>query len=184
MTLIREFLDTCQKAADEAPILLTLADQVYLVADHIREQERDLAAAKRLATKPATGRQALSREAANAIAQNVAKELGEGFFSMSMRKQASLIGCHHRTWQQTELYKSAVKRGRITPPKPRAPRTVSLTKELEAVTGEGEKDETQKKASEQELQRLLRAHTADHEPSPLSDDPPGRQRRIHSRKRL
>jgi hypothetical protein len=122
-------------------------------------------------------------EQANANAKKLAKQYQNAFFAMSKRQQAELIGCHYQTWEQTDLYKSAVKKGRIPAPQPRVPKTVSLTNNLEAATGEGEKDETQKKAAEHELRRLRAEQAGDHEPSPLSDDPPGRERKVHFRKR-
>jgi hypothetical protein len=112
---------------------------------------------------------------ANAQANKLAKEIGERFFAMSMRRQAKLIGCHLRTWKRTDLYKSALKRGLITPPKQRAPKAVSFSGKLEAVTGEGDKDET--------LHQLIEQQLADSEPSPMVDDAPGRERKVRSHKR-
>ncbi len=122
-------------------------------------------------------------EQANAKAKKRVKQYGKAFFAMSKRQQAGLIGCHYKTWEQTDLYKSAVNKGRIPAPQTRVPKTVSLTNNLEAAIGEGEKDENQKKAAEQELRRLRAEQAGDHEPSPLSDDSPGRERKVHFRKR-
>jgi hypothetical protein len=60
----------------------------------------------------------------------------------------------------------------------------SFTAGREAVTGEGDKDEIQKQVEEAELRRLTSEQAADYEPTPLEDDPPGRERKVHSRKRL
>jgi hypothetical protein len=56
-----------------------------------------------------------------------------------------------------------------------APKTVSFTPILEAVTGEGERDEV--------LNQLIAAQKADYEPSPLEDDPPeSRPKKVRSYK--
>jgi hypothetical protein len=47
--LVEEILDACRQAAEQAQSLALLSDQVYVLADHIRERDRDLAAAERLA---------------------------------------------------------------------------------------------------------------------------------------
>jgi hypothetical protein len=58
-----------------------------------------------------------------------------------------------------------------------APKALSLTSDLEAVTGEGEPNEV--------LEQLIAEQEADHEPSPLEPDPPdSRPKKVHSRKRL
>jgi hypothetical protein len=126
------------------------------LAEHLRSQ-----------CEPGTTRptKKMTIEAANAEATKLARRLGKAFFHMSKSRQAKLIGCHHRTWVQTPLFKSAVEKGLMPAPKPRAPKTVPLTKELEAVTGEGEKQEV--------LQKLIAEQ----------EDPLGRERRVHSRKR-
>jgi hypothetical protein len=122
---------------------------------------------------------------ANTKARKLVKQYRRAFFAMSKNQQAELIGCHRRTWEKTQLYQSAVTKGLIAPPKPRVPKTITFTSELEAATGEGERDEIQKQAADEEtLRRLMEEQAADYEPSSLKDDPPGRQRKIHSRKRL
>jgi hypothetical protein len=123
-------------------------------------------------------------EAANTQALNLARKYRRAFFTMSLTKQAKLIGCHWKTWKKTKLYLEAVKDGRIAPPKPKAPKVVTFTDRIEAATGEGEKDEIQKEVAERETRRLIAEQSADAEPSPLEDDLPGRERKAHSRKRL
>jgi hypothetical protein len=122
---------------------------------------------------------------ANDEAMNLAGRNRKQFFAKSIRGQAKEIGCHVRTWQRTEFFKAAVRNGQIIPPKERAPKTVSITKKLEEVTGVGEKDEIQKEASRRELMhKLIAEQGADFEPSPLSDDPPGAKRKVHTHKRI
>jgi hypothetical protein len=123
-------------------------------------------------------------EEANANAMKLLQEYGKAFFVMSLTKQAELIGCHCNTWKKTPLYLEAVKDGRISAPKTRAPKTVSLTDRVEAVTGQGEKNGVQSEAAQAELQRLIAECKNDAEPSPLDDDPPNRQRKVHARKQL
>ena len=123
-------------------------------------------------------------EQANATAEKLVRKFGKAFFVMSKTKQAGLIGCHHLTWEQTELFKTAAQKGHLPAAKPRAKKTVSLTNAMEAVTGEGGRDETCHEAAERELRRLKAEQAADHEPSPLEDDPPGRERKVHFGKRL
>jgi hypothetical protein len=118
----------------------------------------------------------MSKTDANEKAKVLAKRYGRAFFQMSKRKQAELIGCHCRTWAATDLYRSAVKKGLVSPSKTRSPKTVSFTSEQEKVTGEGERDEV--------LRQLLAECAADNEPSPLDHDPPGRSRKVHAHKRL
>jgi hypothetical protein len=114
----------------------------------------------------------------------LAKEFGKAFFAMSKTKQAKLIGCHHLTWEKTAFYLKAVEVGKITPPKPKAAKVFSFTSGREKATGEGEINEIQKQAAEIELRRLTAECEADNEPSPLENDPPGRDRKVHFRKRL
>ena len=68
--------------------------------------------------------------------------MGAGFFKLSERAQAKEIGCHWGTWTRTEFFKTAERmRAPRAPKNPSSPKTVSLTHELEAVTGEGGRDE-------------------------------------------
>jgi hypothetical protein len=123
-------------------------------------------------------------EEGNKEAMRLAKEYGAGFFAMSLNKQAKLVGCHPNTWKKTSFFQQAVATGKISPAKARGPKVKSLTAGREAATGEGEKDEIQEQVAEGELRRLMAEQAADCEPSPLKDDPPGRERKVHFRKRL
>lgn len=123
-------------------------------------------------------------EQANQEAKRQAQKLGKGFFALSKRKQAELIGCHHLTWEKTEFYRMAVKQGKIKSAKMKTPKVVSFTSGIEAATGEGDKDEVEKRVEQQELARLIAEQKADKEVSPMEDDPPGRERKIHFHKRL
>ncbi len=114
---------------------------------------------------------------ANAKSMTLARKMREGFFALSQRQQAELIGCSWSTWKKTPFYQKAqVKRPAGTGVKMSSPKTVSLTSGREAVMGEGGKDEV--------LNNLIAEQKKDKEPSPLEDALPGRLRRIHSRKRL
>jgi hypothetical protein len=125
----------------------------------------------------------MSVDEANEVAMRLAKKMKRNFFRLSERNQAKQIGCSWQTWRKTEFYKTARrKKNRQTHQtgqgKVSAPRSVvSLTHDLEAVTGEGERDEV--------LKQLTAEQLADQEPSPLDSDPPDCQpRKVFSRKRL
>lgn len=118
----------------------------------------------------------MSVDEANDKAKKLVEEMGKAFFVMSKRKQVKLIGCHIKTWKKTPLFQEALKKGKITPPKPKAAKVSSLTSACEAVTGEGDRDEV--------LKQLIADQETDKEPSPLESDPPNSPRKIHSRKRL
>jgi hypothetical protein len=123
-----------------------------------------------------TKRKGMTVKEANEKAMEIAARIPD-FFKLSERAQAKEIGCHWRTWTRTEFFKTAERmRAPRVPKNPSSPKTVSLTHELEAVTGEGGRDEV--------LKKLIAQHEADAEPSPLEDDPPGREKKVHSRKRL
>jgi hypothetical protein len=114
---------------------------------------------------------------ANDKAKKLAHKMRKGFFALSQRQQAEMIGCSWATWKKTEFYRIAeTKRPGGKRKRTSTPKTVSLTPLLEAVTGEGDRDEA--------LKQLVAEQEADMEASPLDDDPPDRPRRIHSRKRL
>jgi hypothetical protein len=113
---------------------------------------------------------------ANSIAQGLVKKLGKVFFALSESEQARRIGCSWKTWSRTQLYKTARKargRQRGGPRKVSSPPAVSFTNELAAATGEGGREAT--------LNELIAEQRADHEPSPLEDDPPGgRPRKVYT----
>jgi hypothetical protein len=122
-------------------------------------------------------------EAANEKARKLAKRLRMSFFLFSEREQARQIGCSWATWRKTTFYEKAQKiRFRLTrqagkEKAPASPPVVSLTGDLEAVTGEGDRNET--------LDRLIAEQEADREPSPLDDDQPDAPpRKVRTRKRL
>jgi hypothetical protein len=150
-------------------------DGIIAFLDSINAPAVAVAAASTAAAEPAppVGRSRMKVGEANDKAMKLAGEMRDGFFALSGRQQAKMIGCSWATWTKTDFYVIAQdkrpggKRQRVTSPK-----TLSLTAEREAVTGEGGKDEV--------LQKLIEEQEADNEPSPLMDRP----RRIHSRKRL
>jgi hypothetical protein len=116
-------------------------------------------------------------EQANQKAQVVAHKLRKAFFALSERQQAEMIGCHWKTWAKTPSYSTLKEKGLVsTEKKPSPPKTESLTSGREAVIGEGDRDEV--------LKNLIAELEADKEPSPLENDPPDRQRKVHFRKRM
>ncbi len=118
-------------------------------------------------TRPKTPaqRKRITVSEANDKAMTLAKKLKQEFFAMSCRKQAALIGCSFATWKKTTFYKeSQKKKTTLKPNKSRAPKAESLTREREAVTGEGDRDEVPNS--------LIAEQRADKEPSPLEDAPP------------
>jgi len=122
---------------------------------------------------PASQKKPMKTQEANDKAMKLARKLRKAFFFLSENQQAEMIGCSWQTWARTKFYEEAQKKrpgGKRR--KVSSPKTVSLTSELEAVTGEGDKEEV--------LQALIADHNADAEPSPLETRP----RKIHSRKRL
>jgi hypothetical protein len=123
-------------------------------------------------TGPAKRKQGMTAEEANRKAMELVKKMKKVFFALSEREQAKLIGCTWRTWSKTEFYKTAKKKKPRQHPARGAPRTVSLSPAMEAVTGEGGREET--------LNKLIAEQEADHEPSPLEEDPPGdRPRKVY-----
>jgi hypothetical protein len=153
---------------------------------------------------PHPPRRKMTVEEANEKAMKLAGRMKQAFFLLSEREQARLIGCHWRTWTKTTFYaKAQQKRGRIarkvagqkvagTRP------AVSLTGAVEAVVGDGERNEvlnclidgerkpTDKKPEWEDLspaeqQELVADQEADYEPDPLDDD---RRKKVRTRKRL
>ncbi len=115
----------------------------------------------------------MTLEEANQKAMKLAAKWRGGFFALSERKQAEMIGCSWQTWVKTTFYKKAQNKrptGKRTTMS--SPKTESLTTAREAVTGEGDKDEI--------LNALAAEQEADKEQSPLSN----RAGKVHSRKRL
>src|SRR5262249_9592521 len=126
---------------------------------------------------PATqDRRPMTADEANQKAMELAKA-DRFFIQRSQREWAKLIGCSVGLVAELPLWRETMKRtGRGRKNRTPAPKVVSLTSELEAVTGEGEQDGV--------LKKLLADHKADSEPSPLDDDPPDSPRKVRSRKRL
>ncbi len=115
-------------------------------------------------------------EQANKRAMQLAKQMKEGFFSLSEREQARRIGCSWVTWGKTEFYAQAQKRRARQPRSPERKAT-SFTSHVEAVTGEGDRNEV--------LNQLIAEQEADSEPSPLEDDPPdSKPKKVRERKLL
>jgi len=131
---------------------------------------------KRLSTKQKK-RTRMTREEANQEAMKLAKEMGSTFFLLSESEQARRIGCAWKTWNRTTFFQEAQKRqkqlsNRYAAKGKGSRPVVSFTGALEAVAGEGKKDEV--------LEQLIADQEADHDPSPLEDGP----KRVYIRKRL
>jgi hypothetical protein len=125
-------------------------------------------------------RQPMSKEAAGIRARKLADEMGQQFLCLSEAKQAKLIGCSWQTWSRTQFYRELYPEkaeGKTQGESAQSPRVVSLTKNVEAVRGEGGKDQV--------LSNLIAEQQADYEPSPLDDDPPANPAtKVRVRKRL
>jgi hypothetical protein len=123
--------------------------------------------------KLAPRRRRMTLAAANTRASELAKE-DSAFLSMSLRAWANAIGCSEGQVVNLDLWIAQHKQADNESKKRKSPKTVTLTESLLAVTPE--RDES--------LQRLIREHKADREPSPLEPDPPDKRRRVRSRKEL
>jgi hypothetical protein len=161
-----------------------------------------LRAALESGTAATEQRPRMSVDEANARAMQLAKQMGQAFFLLSERRQAEQIGCHWKTWTSTPFYSQAQKRKASLTRRASAgkaagsPPVASFTRDLEAATGEGDRNEVlnnvmfredaeaDASARQQELERLIAEHRADAEPSPCEDDPLGRPKKVRARKRL
>jgi hypothetical protein len=115
-------------------------------------------------------------ERANSKAMALAKA-DPAFVHLPLRDWATAIGCSEGQVPKLPLWQDTMKQtGRGKKKGPSAPKVVSLTDSLEAVTGEGGRDEV--------LNQLTAEQQADFEPSPLDEDPPDRPRKVRTRKRL
>jgi hypothetical protein len=138
----------------------------------IHDDESEQASTPPDATGPAKGKQRMTAEEANRKGMELARQLGKAFFVLSEREQAARIGCTWRTWSKTSIYKKARQQRRKQHPARGAPHAVSFSSAMEAVTGEGGREET--------LNKLVAEQEADYEPSPVEEDPPGdRPRKVY-----
>jgi hypothetical protein len=129
------------------------------------------------ATGKANSTPRMTRQAANAKAMELAKA-DPSFVQRSLREWADAIGCSEGLvanlpfWRETMKQTGRGKEGSVP-----APKAISLTSNLEAVTGEGGRDE--------QLKSLIAEQEADREPSPVDDDAPGSPpRKVYHKKRL
>jgi hypothetical protein len=151
----------------------------------------------------ATGRRTrMTVEEANTKAMRLAKQMKRAFFQLAQREQARRIGCSWATWHKTRFFAEAQKRGDRRPRRARGKNAAgplpvsSFTRDLEAATGEGNRDEVlnqmiareetegEAHAKQQALERLIAEQEADSEPNPCEADPPGRSQKVRTRKRL
>jgi hypothetical protein len=151
------------------------------MSEALRIEETELLDAARDLLRALEDPGRMTVEAANRKGMQLAKQYKQRFFAFSIRQQADLIGCSFGTWTKTPFYKQAKKRRRHQRPAGKqgacSPSTASLTGNLEATVGKGERDEV--------LNQLIAEQEANQEPSPLDDDPPDdRPKRVRHRKRL
>jgi hypothetical protein len=131
-----------------------------------------------MAARTRRPRPGMTRDEANAKAI----ELGEAdptFVKKTLREWAEAIGCSDGLVPKLPLWIATMKKtGRGRKGRSPAPKVVSLTNGLEAVTGDGSPDEM--------LKRLVAESNADNkaDPSPVADDQPGRPRKVRGGKRL
>lgn len=142
---------------------------------------------------------------ANKQARLVAKKQGQGFFTLSIRKQAEAIGCSFDTWRKTEFFKTAKrKKAKLRAQLIRGASAAGgkaaagLTPAVEAKAGVGKRDQvldqlieeeariknpscTWEDLTEAERQAILDEQQADYEPSPLD---PADQHLPRTRKRV
>jgi hypothetical protein len=122
-------------------------------------------------------RRRMTIDEANSKATQIAKKMKKVFIALSITEQARQIGCHIETWKKTKFYSKAQQmRPKAGPKKPRRPKTVSMTRKVEATVGQGKKNEV--------LEKLIAEQNADMEPSPLESDHADRPRTTRCRKRL
>jgi hypothetical protein len=88
-------------------------------------------------------RRRMTRREANDRAMELATRMKEDFFRLSSREQARQIGCSYGTWMNTPLYKKMKEMGLLQENgnTSRSPRASSFTSTLEAVKGQGRRDE-------------------------------------------
>lgn len=190
----------CRKAAAEAPALDVIANKVYVLADHLRQRDRDLEAVARMAVQAdlapaADGRGAKKRmkpEDADRIALGLCRKDPKGFARLSPTAQANTIGCHVQTWKKTRLF-SLIHRGgpaRDEASRPPAKAAVPLPSDG---PGYGRPDQMLHELAEREIAELERQraraeavcdHLAHQEPSELDEDLPGCRRKIIQPKRV
>jgi hypothetical protein len=131
------------------------------------------AQAEAQSAQPAKRKKRMTVKEANDRATKLAQKWRKAFFAMSERQQANEIGCSWSTWKKTDFYsKAQAKRPQAKRSNLSSPKAISFTPALEAVEGEGSRDEV--------LNNLIAEQEADREPSPLEERP----RKVYSRKRL
>jgi hypothetical protein len=94
------------------------------------------------------------------------------FFALSKRKQAERIGCSFQTWSKTATYQDAVERGWLPKRKKETgesvkapPRVVSMTPDLEATLGRGDRDEIVNQLAAEEVSEAGKPEWDDLPPS-------------------
>jgi hypothetical protein len=122
---------------------------------------------------PPRRKRRMSRAAANSKAFELAKA-DPAFLSKSQRAWADDIGCSDGLIAKLDLWKAKQKGAEDELKQAKSPKTVSLTDGLLAVTPD----------TDEELQRLIREHRVNFEPSPLDPDPPDRPLRVKQHKKL
>lgn len=118
----------------------------------------------------------MTQKEANQKALLLAKR-DRSFVLRSVRQWAKAIGCSAGLVSKLPYWVETRDKRRRAKGPGKGPKTISLTAGLEAVTGQGDRDEA--------LRQLISEQEADYEPSPLEDDREGRRKgTVRARKRL
>jgi hypothetical protein len=137
----------------------------------------------------------MRREEADTTARRLADKMGIAFFLLSRRRQAEKIGCHFTTWKKTPFYSDAETRRKELTKQPKkktieGPRSaVSFTRELEAVQGEGNRNEVLNGLIEEEENRAAQKRKwedlsqSERQNMILEQDADDRSRKVRSRDR-
>jgi len=134
-----------------------------------------------VATDAGWVRASITVDEANAAAMKLAKQ-DATFVSGTIRQWAARIKeaagktCSLPTVKATPLWQETMKRTGRGRAKGGRPKVVSLTSDLEAAIGDGDKHEV--------LNRLIAEHKADFEPSPVKSDPAEKPTRVRPPNRL
>src|SRR5262249_20575463 len=138
-------------------------------AEATREADRESASVLEGEYRPP-----MSAEEANRRAVKLAEANPSFAREPRLRQWAKAIGCSAGLVVKLPFWRATMEQtGRGRKDNVPAPKVVSLTRDLEAVTGEGDRDE--------ELKRLIAEQAADSEPSPVDD---AASRKVRTRKRL
>jgi hypothetical protein len=153
---------------DALIVLRRVRDRLIALRQSAPQARKATAAAKR---------KRMTVEEANQRAVQLAKAK-RTFVLCSLREWAEAIGCSTGLVPKLPLWQKTMKRtSQSRADRTSVPKVVHTSESLDAVTGEGDRDEV--------LNRLIAEQEADKEPSSLDNDPPdSRPKRVRSRFRL